>query len=263
MTRIPDLRIPSKIKTQSQSLLPNFLIVGAAKAGTTSLFHYLRQHPDVFMPQTKEANFFLGAGDRVVREVDPDGQSRSVSKINSLSDYQALFTGAITAKARGEASPKYLYYPGTAQRIKSVIPNTKIIVILRHPVDRAYSDFLHQIRDGQEVVTDFATALREEPRRIEKGWNSKYHYRSRGFYFEQLSRYYATFDPANIHVYLYEDLQKDPANLMRRIFCLLDVDPTFVPDMEIKHNISGVPKNQVLHRIGNFVSSSNNTLLKG
>lgn len=247
---------------QSRDLLPNFLIVGAAKSGTTSLYHYLRQHPDIFMPSVKETNFFLGAGETVVEEVGLNGESKTISRVSSLADYQALFERAMTKKARGEASPKYLYYSETAQHIKSEIPDVKIIVILRHPVDRAYSAFLHHVRENQEEHLDFATALHEEPKRIEKGVDPKYHYRNRGFYFRQLVPYYEAFGAENIHVYLYEDLRNDPLSIMRDLFSVLGVDSAFTPDVSAKHNVSGIPKNQVLHKFYHFLQGDDQNIIK-
>lgn len=215
------------------------------------------------MSPIKETNFFLGDDNAIIEEVDATRKAKSIrSRVTTFDDYQTLFEGVIVQRARGEASPKYLYYPETAQRIKAKIPHAKIIAILRHPVDRAYSDFLHQIRDNREEFTDFALALRAEPKRIEKGWNSKYHYRNRGFYFRQLLPYYAAFGEDNMYIYLYEDLRKDPANFMRHLFDVLGVDANFVPDLDTEHNVSGVPKNRLLHGLHSFLSNSNQSTLK-
>jgi len=260
MSQLSPSEHPFEGTAQAQGLLPNFLIIGAAKSGTTSLYHYLKDHPDIFMSSVKETNFFLGDGKTAAEEIGLDGKSRSLTRIATLADYSALFQNAVQEKARGEASPKYLYYPGVAQRIKEVIPNTKIIVILRHPVDRAYSAFLHHLREGEEEYTDFAAVLREEPNRIERGIDPKYHYRNRGFYFKQLSPYYDAFGAEKVQVYLYEDLRKEPLSLMRHLFGVLGVDPAFEPNMGTEHNISGVPKNQLLHKVYGFLKSDRNVV---
>lgn len=248
-------------QTTPVQTLPNFLIIGAAKSGTTSLYYYLKDHPDIFMSTIKETNFFLGDGERATREVSLDGSTREISRASTLADYSALFGAATTEKARGEASPKYLYYPGTAERIKVAVPNAKIIAVLRHPVERAYSAFLHHVRENQEEYTDFAAALRAEPERIARGVDPKYHYRNRGFYARQLEPYYEIFGAEQVHVYLFEEL-RDPLGLLRHLFGVLGVDPSFAPDVSAQHNISGVPKSKLLHSVYGFLKTSDKNAFK-
>jgi hypothetical protein len=242
--------------------MPNFLIIGAAKSGTTSLYNYLKQHPDIYMPSVKEPSYFIADEGEILHSIGPNRQPIGGSRINNLATYQALFSEATREKARGEASPKYLYFPEAAQRIKSKLPDVTIIAILRHPVDRAYSNFLHHIRDGREVYDDFVIALQEEPKRIEEGWGSEYHYRNRGFYYKQLLPYYAAFGSEAVHVFLYDDLRKDPVGMVRNIFRILGVDQAFVPDMKAQYNVSGLPKNRSLHRAYHFLEGSNRSILK-
>jgi hypothetical protein len=247
-------------RAQDTSLLPTFLVIGATKGGTTSLYHYLDQHPDIYMSHpVKEPKFFTAEEGSVVRENGAKGWHVSAGHITKLADYQALFRGATAERARGEASPQYLYYPEVPERIHRRLPEVELIAILRHPVARAYSAFLHQTRDGMEPQTNFAAALADEPRRIAEGWSPLYHYRAQGFYHEQLSRYYRLFDPAKIHVYLYDDLQKDPLGLMQRIYRDVGVDAAFRPSLEVQHNISGVPKNRALHSVHAFLKPAQGT----
>ncbi len=251
----------SSRQTTPVQTLPNFLIIGAAKSGTTSLYYYLKDHPDIFMSAVKETNFFLGDGKTATREIGLDGKAREISRVSTLTEYSALFQNAVTEKARGEASPKYLYYPGTAERVKAAVPDAKIIAALRHPVERAYSAFLHHVRENQEEYTDFGAALRAEPERIERGVDPKFHYRNRGFYFKQLEPYYKVFSAENMHVYLYEEL-RDPLGLLRHLFGVLGVDPSFTPDVSAQHNISGVPKSKLLHSVYGFLKSNNRNTVK-
>jgi len=222
--------------------MPNFFIVGAQKAGTTSLYHYLNQHPQVYMSPIKEPFFFdheLSAGGQVVRR--EFGGRRQPPRFANIEEYSALFEGVGDEKAIGEATPLYIYAPGTPERIEKYVPGARSIALLRHPADRAYSAFLYAVRIGVEPLTDFAQALRAEPLRVRKGWHYVFHYRSRGLYYQQLKRYYEVFGRERLGVWLYEDLREDPASVTRGVFCFLEVDDTFAPDTSSKHNPAGVP----------------------
>lgn len=140
--------------------MPNFLIVGAQKAGTTSLHYYLKQHPQIYMRPRKEPHFFEGMHWDFYRP------GRIMLAVTDLADYQALFEGVTDEKAIGEASASYLYSPKAPTLIKRSIPDARLIAILRNPPDRAYSNFLHCVRGGRESIVDFAEALRVEEERI-------------------------------------------------------------------------------------------------
>ena len=166
--------------------LPNFLIIGAAKAGTTSLYRYLEQHPEVYMSPVKEPKFFALGGERLDYRGPGDEARMRGASVTSLEDYRELFRGVSTETAVGEASTLYLYSERAAARIKHHVPDVKLIAVLRNPVDRAYSDFLHLVRDGIEPLTDFPQALEAEESRIRSRWAPMWHYRRRGFYHPQL-----------------------------------------------------------------------------
>lgn len=230
--------------------LPNFLIVGAMKSGTTSLYHYLAQHPQIYMSPIKEPKFFALEG--TMWDPEPRG-SGGLAKIPGIRDWNAyldLFSGVADEIAIGEASPLYLYAPPSAEKIRQVLPEAKIIAILRHPVDRAYSHFLHWVQRGLEPLgSDFVNVLRAEDERIARNWSPNYHYKHRGFYYEQLKRYYDRFDRDRIRVYLFDELQRDPLAVTRDLFEYLDVDPTFVPQTDRQYNRSQIPRNQQVQQI--------------
>ena len=229
-------------------ILPNFLIIGAAKAGTTALHKYLKQHPQVYMTPTKETNFFAFEGEEINFQGIGDEALKDFS-ITDLESYQAQFAGVTTEKAIGEACPSYLYYPQAANKIKKYIPDVRLIVILRNPVDRAYANFLHTVRDDRETHKDFALALQAEETRINNNWEWFWHYVRAGFYGKQLQHYYEIFPGDQIKVYLYEDLKADAIALLQDIFRWLEVDDTFVPDLALRPNKSGMPKNKLFHQI--------------
>jgi len=222
--------------------MPNFFIVGAQKAGTTSLYHYLNQHPQVYMSPRKEPFFFDhemdSKGEVVTHEF---GGHRQPPRFTNIEEYSALFEGVRGEKAIGEASPLYIYAPGTAERIERHVPGAKSIALLRNPADRAYSAFLYAVRIGVEPLTDFAQALREEPLRMRSGWHYVFHYRSRGLYYQQLKRYYEVFGRERLGVWLYEDMRKDPAGVVQSVYRFLEVDDTFASDTSSRYNPAGVP----------------------
>ncbi len=226
-------------------IMPNFLLIGAQKAGTTALSHYMKQHSQIYMSPIKEPGFFdfedqkpnfLGPGDReLFSHVSTDIES-----------YRKLFQGVSNEIAIGEATTWYLYSSRAPKRIQYYIPNTKLIVILRNPVDRAYSAYLHLIRDGRELITDFAQALLEEETRINQNWEYLWHYKQMGFYYAQLKRYFDLFNKNQIRVYLYEDLKDNPVALMQNICRFLNVDETLIIGSPPRRNVSGIPKNKLL-----------------
>ncbi|MBA2713836.1 MAG: sulfotransferase, partial [Rubrobacteraceae bacterium] len=228
--------------------MPNFLIIGAMKAGTTALYSYLEQHPEVYMSPVKEPNFFCFEGETLDFRAPQDQEGINRTSVTHIDDYRALFRGVRGEAAVGEASHWYLYHPKAPERIRRHVPDARLIAVLRDPVERAYSQFLHFVRDGQEPLTVFAQALGEEERRMRDHWAFG-RYASRGFYYSQLRRYYDLFDRSRIKVYLYEDLKADAPALLQDTFRFLEVDPTFVPELSVQPNVSGIPRNRVLHEV--------------
>lgn len=232
--------------------LPNFLVLGAAKAGTTALFHYLQQHPDIFMYPGKESNFFALMNQPLDFRGPGDQFAINHFSITSLERYLAQFDGVGHERAIGEASPLYLYDPRAPHTIQHFIPHAKLIAILRHPVERGYSAFAHMIRDGREPHPDFAHALAMEDERIADRWEHIWHYTQMGFYAAQLRRYYDLFPSHQIQVYLYDDFVHNPLAVIHDIFRFLEVDARFVPDTSMRHNVassSHFPKPPLLPQV--------------
>ena len=216
--------------------MPNFFIVGAQKAGTTSLYHYLNQHPQVYMSPRKEPHFFEGMHSEFRRP------GRRSTPVSDLAAYQALFEGASDERAIGEASASYLYSPRAPGLIKSSVPNARIIAVLRNPADRAYSNFLHCVQVGREPLGSFAEALQAEQSRMRDKWGPLWYYKHKGFYYAQVKRYLDTFGQGQVGVWLYEDLRYDALGTLGEVFRFLGVDESFVPDASVEHNPSGIPR---------------------
>jgi hypothetical protein len=218
--------------------MPNFFIIGAMKAGTTALYYYLAQHPEVYMSPVKEPNFFCS-------EVQA---SRDDSSLAHIETYHGLFKDVSDEKAIGEASHCYLYEPEAVARIQRYLPGAKFVAVLRDPVDRAYSHFLHMVRDGTEPLTDFAQALQEEEAGAyrNRGFQD---YVGRGLYYRQLKRYLDVFGRERVKVYLYEDLSNAPVRVLQDTFRFLEVNDSFVPDVSLRRNVSGSPRYKTLDKI--------------
>ena len=229
--------------------LPNFLVIGAGRAGTTSLHHYLKAHPDVYVPDVKSPSHFYCHG--LAPSSDP--HIRAVTQNYFVSDpaaYEALFDGVRGQRAIGEVSPVYLATIRAAARIAVRLPDVKLIALMRHPVDRAFARFVGRSRDGLESRTRFADVVRDERRDPLVRDDAAGTYLAGGFISHFVASYLERFPRERIRIHLFEDFQRDPGGIVRDLFEFLDVDPTFVPDMTRRHNQSGgVVRNRLVRRI--------------
>lgn len=228
---------------------PNFIIPGAAKSGTSSLAAYLSQHPDIFISKPKEPTFFTYA------EAPPlfNGPDKFHEQIVcDPCQYMALFSKSGKCKAIGEASTTYLGQPEKSiENIKRFVPNhelLKIIIILRNPIERAFSNYMMCVMNGWEELS-FREAISVEVvnSRLAKGWAPWSDYLEEGMYSEKVRAYIENFQ--DVRIYLYEDFQRDPIGLLKDIFFFLRVDDAFVPDVSLQINASGQPKSKLVHRI--------------
>ena len=232
--------------------LPQFLLVGAARSGTTAIHSYLRQCPDIFMPRAKEPNFFAFE-DQVLTCKGP-GAEYINNSTTRMEDYLRLFDAAPQGALRGEASPLYLFSDRAAQRIRHHVPECRLIVVLRNPVEQAWSHFMYATKQSIETEPDFVRALRLEEERLAAGWQPLFGYSRFPAYADQMERFLAEFPREQILVRLYEDLEQDPGRLMADMFQFIGVTSGFVADTGQKLNAGGVPKNRAFQ---DFLMKSN------
>src|SRR2546422_6589407 len=199
-------------------MMPNFFIVGAARSGTTSLDNYLSKHPEIYMAPRKEVNFFTahhfpwaGPGDERINRVVIQDEDR----------YTQLFAGVAGEKVIGESSVFYLCYPGTVERIVQAVPDAKIIIVLREPVDRAYSAYMYLVRDGREHF-GFAEGLKLEEERRQQGFEPMWWYKELGLYYRQVKRYLDVFGTQQVKVLLYDELFANLRQGLRDVFTFLE-----------------------------------------
>jgi hypothetical protein len=200
------------------------------------------------MSPVKEPRFFALEGHPLDFRGPGDERIRP-GTTTTLEAYRKLFEGVGAERAVGEASVIYLHHELAPEAIARYIPDVKIVAVLRDPVDRAYSAFLHLARDGYEPLAEFEDALRAEPRRITDGWYFGWHYRDHGFYHRDLARYFERFGPNRIRVYLHEELDQDPYGVLADLFRFLGVDEGFRPDVRTRHNLSGYARSARLQRL--------------
>lgn len=228
---------------------PNFLVIGAPRAGTTSLHEYLGQHPDVFMSPRKEPRFFAYGPEGPDHSGPADSWTINQTDTTGLDTYEALFDGVEGESAVGEVTPTYLAESSSPKRIAEHAPDMRLIAVLRNPVERAFSDFVNMVRLRREPLDDFEEALDEEHRRIQEGWSPFYHYRRKGYYARHLGRYLEHFHPDQIRIFFFEDLVNDAQRVTRAIFKFLEVDPDVEVSTERTFNASGLPRSDTLQAL--------------
>jgi hypothetical protein len=218
--------------------VPDFLIVGANKGGTTSLYYYLKQHPGIFMPLLKEPNFFIYGGEQPPESAHPKGYKGQIWRFE---DYLRLFEEAGEGQVAGEASTPYLHcHKRAISNMKKFIPrwqDLRIVMILRNPVDRAFSQYTMYRLWGVEDL-EFEEVLQQP---------SHVRFTGPGLYYNPVKAYMDNFP--HVKVYLFEDLKADALGLVRDLFQFLGVDDSFVPEMKTKYNPSGAPWSRLFHRL--------------
>lgn len=246
----------------NENILPNFLVIGAAKCGTTSLYHYLRQHPDVYMSPIKEPNHF--STDINPEEFSPEYKLHERQKnldvhsyvrgdmkepqwgayVTSETDYRLLFRFADGKKRIGEISNSYLYSHTAADEINKRLKDVKLIAILRNPVDRAYSHYQANIRDGRALLP-FRQELEKDIAKPEKGWGKSHLYIELGMYTAQIKRYKELFSPEQLLILFFDDLKKNTPAVIDSVFKHLHLQNIPV-NYEERHNEARTPKNKRL-----------------
>jgi hypothetical protein len=229
--------------------LPSFIVAGTVRGATTSLHYYLEQHPSIGMSAFKEPNFFLFDASAQPYVNDRSIVTKSVAKRD---DYEGLFAGVSSKPAIGEASPLYLYTRETPVRIAEVVPAAKIVAVLREPISRAWSHFLHLYRgSGDVAVENFRAAIEPELAKagVYEPYAAGHHYLRIGRYAEQIERYHAAFGADRVLALDYDDVQRDLAEVLREVCSFLSVDADFPFDVHTVYNRSGVVRNPVFGRV--------------
>jgi len=223
----------------------DFFIVGAPKAGTTSLYHYLNEHLEIEMSSQKEPDYF---SDEALKR---QGMYYGKNRIDNLEKYHGLFTNK-DVKLRGEASVSYLFYDDVPQKIKEYNSKAKIIIMLRNPIDRAFSHYLMDYRLG--LVSDSFDSIIKKKLKHKNANLFFQQYIKLSEYSQQVSRYLEVFDKEKIMFIDYEDFKNDVSAVVDKAYLFLGVNNDFQPNLKKKHNTYTMPKNSIIRFIYSFVS---------
>jgi hypothetical protein len=225
---------------------PNFFIVGAQKCGTTSVWAYLKKHPQVFLPDVKEPAYFVSS--------PPPPAVAHRFCTGNLEAYRRLYLRANGHKAVGDASVGYLWDRNVAGRIHAVSPEARIVIMLRDPVERAYSQYLRALRTKGKELTSFLDEVQLDHSEAEKSnnwWRTHQLYAELGLYYQQVLRYVRMFEREQIGIFLFEDLLKNPFDVMSAICRHIGVDPALLDRKELgrAHNPSVEPRMRWLYEL--------------
>lgn len=229
--------------------LPDFLLAGAPKAGTTALHVALARHPRLYLSRTKEPKFFLADGRPPVLAKGPGDARTTRELVWRRADYEALFGPAPPGALLGESTPFYLYDAAAQARIAALIPDVRVITVLRDPIDRAHSNWAHLWSAGLEPEVDFVKACGLEARRQAAGWAPFWRYLALGRYGEQLASLWSHFPRENTLVLRYQDLRESPLPTLDRICSFLGVETGVlaeVPAENVTTHASHSPANRAV-----------------
>ena len=238
--------------TSSLRRYPDFIIIGAQKSGTTSLYHYLAQHPEILV-NIKEVHYF-----------DNNFHKGNKWYLSNFPITLRYFRrkGAIA----GEATPYYICHPHAPWRIKELLPHIRLIAVLRNPVDRAISHYFHEVKKGRETLP-IMEALEKEEERCGQEWQTmiadpsynstqfqRFSYKRRGIYVDQLRRYWECFSREQLCIVNSDDMFRDPQEVLRKIFHFLGIDQRCrIPDLKVRN--ANTAKKNVPPEVSEYLSS--------
>ena len=241
---------------------PNFFIIGAAKAGTTSLYEYLKQHPDIYFSPVKEPNYFstdiqvAHFSNTYKKNTFLDTEKYFSKKnleplqltfVRKPEHYRRLFENVSGEKAVGEASTSYLYSSVAAENIKMYNPRARIVAILRNPMERAISHHQMALRYGHTRL-GFRQAIETDMNKNPKGWGISELYIELGLYYQQLKRYFDQFPADNIKVLLLDDFKEDPQRTVKECQRFLGVKE-ISPNAYERYNQASVPRFKLFNKL--------------
>ena len=223
----------ASLRSVGAGRLPDFLLIGAPKAGTSALHAALARHPDLYLSPVKEPKYYM-CGDSPPPAYRGPGDAHSNQEwVWQRARYRQLFAGAEDGVLCGESTPFYLYNRDARRRIAADLPHAKLVAVLRDPVDRAYSNWMHLWADGLEPCEDVVEACRREQRRIDDGWAPFWHYQALGMYGRQLADLFDHVPREQVLLLRYRDLIKAPQTALHEVCRFLGVPDAPAPELPV------------------------------
>lgn len=222
--------------------LPNFLVVGFPKCGSTALHYYLEAHPEIFMPTQKELHYFTA--DKLLKlNRGPGDQEVKKFMLTTKDSYLKAYKNAGNEKMIGDASPSYINHPDRIPKIKSLLGEPKIIILLRDPIKRAYSNYLHLKREQRETLS-FFEALQAEEKRKKLKYSDFWYYQYNSTYYYKVDAYAKAFD--HVLILTQEELNKNTKNTLFKVYDFLGVEQIEPENVDQRYNAGGVYEKNIL-----------------
>jgi hypothetical protein len=226
----------------SRNNLPNFIIVGFPKCGSTALHYYLESHPEIYMPLQKELHYFTS--DKLLKlNKGPGDKEVKKFMLTSLIEYQKAYKNVRDEKAIGDASPSYINHPDKIPFIKETLKRSKIIILLRDPIKRAYSNYLHLLREKREHLP-FLEALEEEDNRAKKKYSDFWYYKYNSTYFEKVDKFKKSFD--EVLIITQEELNNNTIKTVKKVYSFLGVSEITPENADQRYNAGGIYKDNFM-----------------
>ncbi len=251
--------------TYTEGFQVHFAVIGVVKGGTTSLYHYLNQHPEIYLPPVKETNHFAQADIHKEQflpsyaldvKIDMDAyiakgmpEQIHIAHVDEPKHYEAIFARSNGAAVLGEISNSYMVCPSAAKAIHDFNPNMKIIAILRNPVKRAWSQYLMNLREAKTMRKGFIEELEADASQTQQGWGVNHQYLALGQYYTQLKAYTDLFGKSAVHVVLYEAYREQPQQVLAQLCRFLGVTDGFEFDFNEESNKASLPRFATLNKV--------------
>ena len=235
--------------------LPNLFVVGAAKSGTTALYQYFKQHPDIFVPESVKELNYMAYSEGLPNYTGPGDQKHLIEKsVTNLADYTGYFHARKGQKIGADVSPSYLYYPQASRKIAELCPQAKIVIILRNPIECVFSMYSMMRREGREPCGSFRQAFQRSEERLAAGWEWAWDYQ-KGFLFSaKVNRYLEVFPRSQLFIRRYEDLNGSPDVFYAELTNFIGVEPMI--DEPGKQRFNEAPRRRdrlAKHKVGRSI----------
>ena len=222
------------------SALPNTFVVGAAKSGTTALYYYLKSHPQAFVPEAVKESNYMAFYDGLPPLRGPGDSKVARFSVTRWNDYRNLFCGGAGQRVAVDISPSYLYFPQAAPKIRELCPNAKIVIVLRNPVECAFSMYCMMRRDRREPCHSFRRSFHLSAWRLNAGWQWFWDLQSGWRYSAQIRRYLDLFSARQLFIRRYEVMQNQPEEFYRDLVTFLGIDP--IDTSQANRRVNAAPR---------------------